>query len=280
LERYPNLRLPEKEDIDNLSKADSFTKAFACVQSTWLVIQSIARVCQGLPITQLELATMAFVVCALIMYVLWWDKPFGVSRRTVLTAVTYDWREGETVPLCPVRQGEKKRDITLNDVDSMAVSLVDFTTNELKDMVYAFGGMFGSIFGRENLRSPPLKETRSMTFYAAATLFSAFHISAWNWEFPSPIVRTLWRTFAVTASGTGPAAVFIIFFDVFLLEDKFSEEINAFSDITTAVLIIVLGVIYLISRLALLVLTFYCFSAMPAGVYETVDWTKFLPHFS
>jgi hypothetical protein len=40
------------------------------VQSIWLVVQSIARVSVGLPITQLELATIALVFCALIMYAL------------------------------------------------------------------------------------------------------------------------------------------------------------------------------------------------------------------
>jgi hypothetical protein len=33
------------------------------------------------------------------------------------------------------------------------------------------------------------------------------------------------------------------------------------------------------SRLGLIVLIFYCFSSTPASVYETVKWTKYLPHF-
>ena len=39
-------------------------------------------------------------------------------------------------------------------------------------------------------------------------------------------------------------------------------------------------IVYIISRLGLIVLVFYCFSSMPASVYKTVDWTNFLPHFS
>ena len=60
-------------------------KPFACAQSGWLVAQSIARASVGLPITELELATMAFVVCSLIMYILWWHKPFDVEHKTVIT---------------------------------------------------------------------------------------------------------------------------------------------------------------------------------------------------
>lgn len=212
---------------------------------------------------------MAFVVCALMMYMLWWNKPFGVDRRTTLTAITYDWREDE-VALNQVSQKDEIPDFTLDDFLETSISLGDFTIAKLKDIVHAFGGMVGHIFGRPNLIYPPLDETRSVTFYATGTLFSAFHIGAWNWEFPSPIVRTLWRTFALTATGAGPAAIFIIFFIVFF---KLDEDPGI-------VLLGILAVTYVISRLGLVVLIFYCFSSMPAGVYETVDWTKFLPHFS
>ena len=45
-----------------------------------------------------------------------------------------------------------------------------------------------------------------------------------------------------------------------------------------------LGVIvlccYIVSRLALLVLTIYCFTSMPVSAYAKLDWTDFLPHFS
>jgi hypothetical protein len=33
---------------------------------------------------------MAFVVCAITMYMLWWDKPFGVESRATITANAYD----------------------------------------------------------------------------------------------------------------------------------------------------------------------------------------------
>lgn len=81
LAAFPDLRLPQEQNIQDFSKADAFTKGFACVQSVWLMVQSIARASQGLPITQLELSTIDFVICALIMYLLWWEKPFGVEQR-------------------------------------------------------------------------------------------------------------------------------------------------------------------------------------------------------
>jgi hypothetical protein len=98
LQQFPDLELPAEKDIEDLKKADAFTKAFACIQSSWLIIQCIARVSAGLPTTQLELATIAFVVCALIMYMLWWNKPFGVEpRRTIVAIMNQDSRKSKLV---------------------------------------------------------------------------------------------------------------------------------------------------------------------------------------
>ncbi|KAH0538934.1 hypothetical protein FGG08_004525 [Glutinoglossum americanum] len=80
----PDLRLPTEASIGDRSKADAFSKTFACVQSGWLVTQCIARLAARLPITELELATIAFVVCALAMYFFWWDKAFGVEHTEII----------------------------------------------------------------------------------------------------------------------------------------------------------------------------------------------------
>ncbi|KAF5530282.1 hypothetical protein FNAPI_13610 [Fusarium napiforme] len=70
----PNMfRIPESE-IKDLSKADVITKAFAVIQCTWLVVQSICRVAQGYTISLLELATLAFIFCAFIMHIFWWKQ--------------------------------------------------------------------------------------------------------------------------------------------------------------------------------------------------------------
>ena len=43
-----------------------------------------------LAITQLELATMGFVGCALVMYILWWDKPFDVEHSLAINCPAED----------------------------------------------------------------------------------------------------------------------------------------------------------------------------------------------
>ena len=120
-----------------------------------------------MPITELELATMAYVLCAVLMYAFWWHKPFGVEQITVIEcknevkrgAVTHKW----------------KRRHTLNNALFM---LYDSRDSNLP--VYIF--------------------------YLITTAFSGVHFVAWNWTFPSIFARNLWRAFGIgaTAAGTMP----------------------------------------------------------------------------
>ncbi|KAG6913623.1 hypothetical protein DXG01_005517, partial [Tephrocybe rancida] len=49
-----------KEDILDRSKGDILSKAIVLLQVSWFILQVLARAIQRLPITQLEIATIAF----------------------------------------------------------------------------------------------------------------------------------------------------------------------------------------------------------------------------
>src|SRR5712675_783601 len=68
-----------KAEIEDKSKGDTLSKGFVVVQTSWFVTQCIARGVQRLPITELELVTLAFAVLNFVIYVLWWDKPLNVQ---------------------------------------------------------------------------------------------------------------------------------------------------------------------------------------------------------
>jgi len=59
--------------IRDKSKADNLGKMLVLFQVTWLIIQVIGRKVSGLPITLLEIHTLVHVVCALIMYLFWFE---------------------------------------------------------------------------------------------------------------------------------------------------------------------------------------------------------------
>ncbi|POS75115.1 hypothetical protein DHEL01_v206492 [Diaporthe helianthi] len=81
---YVDLPDMTADEIKDKSKADSFAKFAAIFQGFWLIAQTIARLAQGLPLSQLELFTLAFVVSTAMSYYFWWRKPQNVSTPTVI----------------------------------------------------------------------------------------------------------------------------------------------------------------------------------------------------
>jgi hypothetical protein len=75
--------MPE-EDIIDKSKANGFDKTVVCAQATWFIAQLLIRLGAKLPISLLELSTAAHSLCALLIYLLWWQKPFGIEKPTVI----------------------------------------------------------------------------------------------------------------------------------------------------------------------------------------------------
>jgi hypothetical protein len=183
---------------------------------------------------------MAFVSCALIMYISWWSKPFGVERSTI---ITFPASMQARVPVLSDFRLEP-RDRIRNMTDDVVVNMLN--------------------------TSRPSSKLTTFTFYAVGTAFSASHIAAWNWEFPSSVVQILWRIFGVAATSTASISIVL----------NFIANLECVSAWVSLFIVCLITFIYSTSRIALIVLIFYCFSSMPAGVYETVEWTNHLPHFS
>ena len=64
-----------QDEISDKSNGLSITTLV--LQSSWFIIQCIARHVQGLDLTQLELATLAVASLNGITCLLWWSKPLG-----------------------------------------------------------------------------------------------------------------------------------------------------------------------------------------------------------
>lgn len=77
---YP---LPEVRDK---SKASGIAKTVAIVQTGWVLLQCLGRYLEGLHITLLELNTAVHVVFAIVMYGIWWEKPFDVGNSVFIDA--------------------------------------------------------------------------------------------------------------------------------------------------------------------------------------------------
>jgi hypothetical protein len=72
------IRITEKE-IRDKGRGDALSKGLILIQTTWFILQCIARKVVHLPITELELVTLAFAALNFVTYALWWYKPLNVE---------------------------------------------------------------------------------------------------------------------------------------------------------------------------------------------------------
>ncbi|TFK60859.1 hypothetical protein BDN72DRAFT_904620 [Pluteus cervinus] len=72
------LRKITRKEIQDHSKGDILSKALVTVQTTWFVVECITRLLQKLPLTKLEVITLAFAVLNTLTYGFWWNKPLDV----------------------------------------------------------------------------------------------------------------------------------------------------------------------------------------------------------
>ena len=280
----------DEQSVADRSKSDAFTKTFAIAQSSWLIVSSIARVHHGLAITELELATMAFIVCALVMYIFWWNKPYGVEQRCLMVAIfpsqesVRDWIEDR----------ERSASTCLFRLPTPDVyrHVSDLSWDDFFWLILEHG-----VTPSRDLNS--FKSRASVALYTSGMAFSAVHVAAWNWEFPSKTVQILWR-----AASLGALLASAFSFTIAPLLNCLGEGIRRFmsndksrlgfravfylpgcwirSRIGGVFLFSTVSTLigYVACRLIILVLTIYCFTSMPSSVYAELDWAGYIPHFS
>ncbi|KAF5632705.1 hypothetical protein F52700_6241 [Fusarium sp. NRRL 52700] len=287
-------------------------------------ISDLARAVQGHAISQLELSTLAFIPCALTMYVLWWQKPFDIERRHTLLRLP---EEMNNLPadfkfsiddLLEIKPGNELSNMRRKDSGwKLFLDLIlmkSWALNEPTDeestenYIAERGGTTGgasrgsteSTAPTNPIATPPdgtanakrlktlfraflLPLVPSIVLYFTAVVFSAIHLVAWNWDFPSHLVRELWRWFALAALLTSLSPAVIL--GIVMLLDKgplktSPEWIDEIIAMVLAALAYAAFFFYTVARLVILGLTLYSLSSMPERAYEKVSWMAWIPHFS
>lgn len=100
---------------------------------------------------------MAYVCCALAMYLLWWNKPFNVERKTVIS--------------CPASLYNSKHWSLHRRVPA---------SRYLPDLGYQ--RTIDILFPLKSLNRPGHRdaENNQLAFYGTGTVFSAIHLATWR----------------------------------------------------------------------------------------------------
>lgn len=298
----PSIRL---EEIKDKSKADKFAKVVAVIQTSYLILECIARRAQLLAITPLELSTLAFVPSTLATYYVWMDKPLGVDTSTPIYSKTpISQILKDAGPLA----NKQWRDTPLDFVEDHSPLMVPDTTKPPPPAVLKGGRLVGRNFWARrpcfahvgNLRTRPIPRipndysvapssyAEAFPLWALSVVHAAIHLTGWNFVFPTRIELWMWRTcslimtgiLGVGGLGNLRAAKPGLDFRVQLLGVwvkpahkegkiwKYGMDVPGTGG----------AILYLVAKLWVLALAWASLRELPESAYDTVDWTKFIPH--
>ncbi|RPB07620.1 hypothetical protein P167DRAFT_395681 [Morchella conica CCBAS932] len=90
-------------DVLDKGKGSNIAKIFAGFQALWLILQSIARWADNLPLTVLEIHVLIQIVCTSVIYAFWFRKPLDVGVPTTIKLAPALGRlpENENTPQSP-----------------------------------------------------------------------------------------------------------------------------------------------------------------------------------
>ena len=257
------------EDLNDRSKGDALVKGLAVLHITWLVIQILARGVEGLAITQLEIMVLSFSACAIVTYFLLWHKPQDVKTPAYIDIPGTLTRE-QIVQLAarsPVAT-LMVRQFWLHGVAirAMADNIFPWTPGIkfripyfMKDHVYLNPHLIGIGGG--------------------GALFGGIHVAAWNFTFPTPVERLLWRISAAYLVSV-PLVSTIIYCFVLRFTRKETKESDNENDRILRPIGRVAVPLYLLARLYLLAEVFRCLAYPPPSAFQDVGWPSIIPHIN
>ena len=269
------LEMPKitKEEIWDKSKADMFAKTIASFQAGWLVAQVISRGIRRLPITLLELSTVALVACTGATLYFWFFKPLNVDTPT------------------PVRLKTSVAKVLAHAGKDVEGAWKDTPFDFIEPDAYTSSQLpFGKHLGVKerplprlpNDRDSQLHNLRIILVLAVPTAgFSLLHFVAWNFQFPTRVEQLMWRWTCVSMT---------IILGVVCLVEAISIVAEGYTTTglttmskyklrwPTNILFFVPGVMYMCARAIVISEVVASLRFLPPGCFEVVQWTETFPH--
>ncbi|KAL8722268.1 MAG: hypothetical protein Q9225_001215 [Loekoesia sp. 1 TL-2023] len=253
------------EALKDRSKGDSFIKGFAILQITALVIQIIVRSFQNLATTLLEVNVLAFAACAIVTYILLWHKPQDVKIPIYIDIPTILTRDQiiQLAARAPVAT------LLINDFWLHGVSVRTQSDNIFP---WTPGIRIRPPFIQDLILVSPV----ALGIGGGGMISGAVHFAAWNFHFPTPVERLLWRI----------SCTVLIFFP--LLGIAFYWTMQQFAKKSGAVdaklnqalrpICYVIGLVYLLARGYLIVEVFRALAYPEPSIFQQVNWPSLIPH--
>ncbi|KAJ6565522.1 hypothetical protein DFH09DRAFT_1363750 [Mycena vulgaris] len=240
-------------DITARSKGDALSKGIALMQGLWFITQCLARIHQHLPVTELEVATLAFAIVNIFIWSIWWKKPLDVEQPIWIGPVEEAPEPGST-----------------SQHLGFWYRLYGTVTGYYEDYNPMVSTSVPSFWSMEITVNYGIRRALNMECFVGI-IFGAIHCAAWNADFPSTDEMWMWRACSLIVT----AIPVILALSPILGVTTDNDDVA----VTIFAAILLAGIpTYIIARLFLLTLPFTALRALPPGAFADVNWSVYIPH--
>ncbi|KAH8695530.1 hypothetical protein BGW36DRAFT_398744 [Talaromyces proteolyticus] len=238
-----NYSLFDKRDIDDRSKVDSLAKVFSLIQSIYTTVNLLSRVAYHLPITPLEITTLAFLFCPFISYAFWWKKPKDMSAP-ILIHLPYNHDSDE--------MASELRDLL---TDNREVSLRKELLGNLCVLLasLAFSAIHIAAWNSSFPTPAERLAWRVLSVISICLCLPMFLVMQ------MPFLRGWLASFQLPGLPS--------------FDNPYPDETKP-----EIVVLVILLFTYALARIGTFVLMIMSLRALPAGSYVSIDWLKSIPH--
>ena len=256
--------MPIEAEIKDKGKSDWLAKSLVLLQTSWFVMQCIARAIKHFPVTHLEIVTLAYAAMNFVIYAFWWNKPLNVDRpvRVFLRSDVEEPISG--APRLVSQANRTGLDGILNFI---AGKWDDYIDLRREDRVPRF---WANITGNNAVIADGI-------MLGVGVCFGAIHCIAWHFSFPTHAELLIWRISCVAITAVPFYIPFMFGLVVVLMDKGFEIAVNIIGGIAL-ILLSLAFILYILARVFTLALAFTSLRDLPHGAFDTVHWTTFLPH--
>jgi hypothetical protein len=270
--------ISEAEILDK-SKGDVFATISAVIQLLWLVIQLVTRKILKLPSSQLEILALAFAVCTSFTYILNYPKPQNIQVASHILDLQWKCIECKK---SECTRTEHNGSILKDEMEELASQSFFKNTlwppkDEIKMEAIIRNDKLNKASGLKKFHKEKkyswILDAECTGFQIGAIILGVCHCFAWNFEFPTPIERLLWRIASVAITGIMP-----IFYFLWFMLSCGQGYLGENYDHLQIPLSLLSFTVYIVARLYLLVAPFRELFYLPPEAF-IATWTVSLPYF-
>ena len=268
---FSSFTVPTEVEIKDRGKSDWLAKSLVLVQTSWFVMQCIARGIKHLPVTHLEIVTLAYAAMNFVIYTFWWNKPLNVNRPVRVFRKSGGSEQGETQSRIkqPISEARK---LTWGAIISWLGTILKFVVGGQDEDVELSREDRVPGFWADST-SDGEQAIADFMVLGVGVCFGAIHCIAWSFSFPTHPELLIWRISSVAITAVPIYTILALFLTGLLRIADFGVTVDI-----VIISIFPAGIFYIIARVVTLVLAFTSLRDLPSAAYDTVHWTTFIPH--